>query len=182
MLRLSLKIQKFLFEQLWQYTIVVAFVVFMAWLLDKPTEAILFIISHIIIRARFDKQYHCGKTAICIVTTLTIACFGILSALPLSLSLLSTVPICFFVSWVGYIAQDRLDLMTYRKLFTKKEELIEKCSKLNYNPLKTEIAIKFFINKEKPKDVWLWLCETQENPMEWDSVKNLKYKMKKDLF
>jgi hypothetical protein len=161
---------------------VVAFVVFMAWLLDKPIEAILFIISHIIIRARFDKQYHCGKTAICIVTTLTIACFGILSALPLSLSLLSTVPICFFVSWVGYLAQDRLDLIEYKKKSNFKDEIIRKCNDLNYNLLKTEIAIRFFVNKEKPKDVWLWLCQTQDNPMEWDSVKNLKYKMKKDLF
>ena len=66
--------------------------------------------------------------------------------------------------------------------YTEKEQLVEKCRKLKYNSLKTQMAIKFFIENEKPKDVWLWLCETQENPMEWDSVKNLKYKMKKDLF
>ena len=65
---------------------------------------------------------------------------------------------------------------------TEKDKLIELCKKHNYNELKTQMAIKFFVDKEKPKDVWLWLCETQENPMEWDSVKHLKYRMKKQLF
>jgi len=48
----------------------------------------------------------------------------------------------------------------------------------NYNELKTEMAIKFFYDKEKPKDVWLWLCETQDNPVDWESVKKIKYRMK----
>jgi hypothetical protein len=58
----------------------------------------------------FDKQYHCGTTALCLSLTLIVAFFGILYTLPLSISLLSTIPICWFISWIGYIAQDRLDL------------------------------------------------------------------------
>lgn len=65
---------------------------------------------------------------------------------------------------------------------TEKDKLIELCKKHNYNELKTQMAIKFFVDKEKPKDVWLWLCETQDNPIEWDSVKTMKYRMKKQLF
>ena len=75
--------------------------------------------------------------------------------------------------------QEYIDL---KHKYGAKEELIDKCRQLKYNSLKTEIAVKFFIDNEKPKDVWLWLCETQEHPIEWDSVKKLKYKMKKDLF
>lgn len=63
-----------------------------------------------------------------------------------------------------------------------KETLIEKCKSLNYNELKTEMAIKFFIDKEKPRDVWLWLLETKKSDVEWDSVKKTKYRMKKELF
>ena len=65
---------------------------------------------------------------------------------------------------------------------TEKDKLIELCKKHNYNELKTQMAIKFFVDKEKPKDVWLWLCETQGNPLSWDYVKNLKSLMKKQLF
>lgn len=63
-----------------------------------------------------------------------------------------------------------------------KNEFIKLCKQHNYNELKTQIAIKFFIDKEKPKDVWLWLCETQTNTVEWDSVRKTKYRMKKELF
>lgn len=81
-----------------------------------------------------------------------------------------------------------MDLIAYNKKLketptqTEREKFIEKCKAIGYNELKCEMAIKFFLENEKPKDVWLWLCDTQENPMEWDSVKKLKYRMKKDLF
>ena len=65
---------------------------------------------------------------------------------------------------------------------TEKDKLIELCKKHNYNELKTQIAIKFFVDKEKPKDVWVWLCDEQNYDIEWDSVKTMKYRMKKQLF
>lgn len=187
-MKLRLKIEKFLTEQLWQLLLVVAFVVFCAWIFDKYVQALMFCVAHIIIRQEFYKQYHCGTTALCLFTTLTIAFFGIMTVLPLTISILSTVPMCFFICWVGYIAQDRIDLIAYNKKLkemptqTEREKFIEKCKAIGYNELKCEMAVKFFLENEKPKDVWLWLCDTQENPMEWDSVKKIKYRMKKDLF
>jgi hypothetical protein len=63
-----------------------------------------------------------------------------------------------------------------------KDAFIEKCKKLGYNELKTQMAIKFFVDKEKPREVWLWLMETKQSDIEWDSVKKIKYRMKKELF
>lgn len=122
------------------------------------------------------------------MTTLSVAFFGIMTTMAVAVSLLSTIPICFGISWVGFIAQDRLDLLIVNQKLRENtklsptEELIARCKAHNYNDLKTQMAIKFFINKETPKDVWLWLCETQDFPMEWDSVKKTKYRMKKELF
>lgn len=187
-MKTRLKIERFFTEQLWQHCIVVAFVFSCAWLFNKYAEAVMFCLSHFFIRKPFEKQYHCGTTAICLMTTLTIAFFGIATVLPVAASLLSTVPICFGISWVGYIAQDRLDLYVVNKKLREgnakspTEELIARCKAHNYNELKTQMAVRFFILKEKPKDVWLWLCKTQEFPMEWDSVKHTKYIMKKELF
>jgi hypothetical protein len=65
---------------------------------------------------------------------------------------------------------------------TEKDKLIALCKKYNYNELKTQLAIKFFVDKEKPKDVWVWLCDEQNYDIEWDSVKTMKYRMKKQLF
>ena len=57
----------------------------------------------------------------------------------------------------------------------------DKCMALKYDLTKTEIAYKFFILNEKPMTVWLWLLETHKSDMEYDSLKHLKYKMKKQL-
>ena len=111
----ELKIEKFFKEQLWQFTLVIAFVFLCAWIFNKYIEATMFCVSHIVIRKYFDKQYHCGTTATCMFITLSIAFFGILYTLPLTLSLLSTIPICYLISWVGYIVQDRIDQIAENK-------------------------------------------------------------------
>ena len=109
------KLKFFFKHQLWQHLLVVAFVSFCAWIFYKPCEAVMFCIAHIVVRKHFDKQYHCGTTALCTITTLTIAFFGIATILPVTISLLSTIPISCFISWVGYIAQDRIDIIKKRK-------------------------------------------------------------------
>lgn len=111
----KLKIEKFLKEQLWQFTVVIAFVFICAWLFNKYIEATMFCVAHIVIRKHFDKQYHCGTTATCMFTTLSVAFFGILYTFPLALSLLSTIPICYLISWVGYVVQDRIDTLAENK-------------------------------------------------------------------
>ena len=55
----------------------------------------------------------------------------------------------------------------------------EKCKALKLDPLKTEIAYKFFIKNEKPMSVWLWLLENKKADWEYDTVKHLRYKLKK---
>lgn len=57
----------------------------------------------------------------------------------------------------------------------------EKCKKLKLDPLKTELAYKFFIENEKTQKVWLWLLETKKADWEYDTVKNLRYKLKKEF-
>ena len=55
----------------------------------------------------------------------------------------------------------------------------DKCHALKLGPLKTEIAYKFFIENEKPQAVWLWLLETKKADWSWDTVKHLRWKLKK---
>ncbi len=171
-----LSIEKLFKEQLWQHLLVVAFVLLCAWIFDKYFEAIMFCVAHYFIRKTFDKQYHCGTTAICLTMTLTIAFFGIASILPVAVSLLCTVPMCCFISWVGYIAQDRLDVLALNKKLkeiycNEKEDLLVKCRKANLSQRDTEIAVMYFYEKKTPKEIWLWLCEHKVyEPIEWDSV------------
>ena len=108
-LEVKLKIEKLFKETLWQYVIIIAILCLLGWLFDKPIETVMFCVAHIVIRKQFDKQYHCNTTAKCLSLTLTIALFGIAVCLPLSISLLSAIPLCFIIAAVGYVVQDRLD-------------------------------------------------------------------------
>ena len=70
--------------------------------------------------------------------------------------------------------------MKITKTFTE-DEFILVCRTLNYNNKKTQIAIKFFVYKWGIEEVWEWLCETKQNPPEYDSLKKMKNRIKKDL-
>ena len=173
---LLLKIEKFFVEQLWQLLLVGAFVFICAWLVDKYAEAVMFCVAHVVIRQHFEKQYHCRTTGLCLITTLTIAFFGIASILPVAISLLSTVPICWFISWVGYLAQDRMDALALNKKLKalycdEKVAFLMKCRNARLSERDTELALMYFYEHKKPKEIWLWLCEQNRYEIiEWDSI------------
>lgn len=189
---IQLKIEKFFKEQLWQFLIIFAFVFFCAWLFNKYVEAVLFCISHTVIRMLFDKQYHCGTTALCLFTTLTIAFFGIMYTLPIAVSLLSTIPICFFIAWVGYIVQDRIDcLLIIKKLKSKtiwqmeENELAEYCFAKGVRGDMLEFVVMVVIYQMKYEEIgkklgyavdtlkdWSPICKAKLGITSWKQHKN----------
>ena len=107
----KLRLERFIKEQLWVYLIVLSTIAFCAWIFNRWIEGAMIIISHHCIRNAFDKQFHFNKTAYCLILTLSIIWFAIPISLPITASLLSSIPISFLICFVGFIAQDRVDLM-----------------------------------------------------------------------
>ena len=107
---LKLKLEKFFVEQMWVYLIVICSILLCAWIFDRWIESILFVIAHIGIRRAFNKQFHFNKTAYCLCLTLAIIWFAIPITLPLATSLLSGIPIAFLICFVGFLAQDLVDI------------------------------------------------------------------------
>lgn len=121
---------------------------------------------------------HFDTTQKCVsVTTLTLLFAIGIVCLPKNISLIWSVLIGALIPLLMYAESLLFDVK-----ISDKDKLIALCKAHGYNELKTQMAVKFFIDKEKPREVWLWLCETQDNPVEWDTVKKIKYRMKKDLF
>lgn len=150
--------------------------------MDKLLIAPPLIVAFRLTRVKIEQKYavlHLATISACMCASTAICWFGTYISLPQTISLISNIMVGVIFAIATWKIQEYIDL---KHKYGAKEELIDKCRQLKYNSLKTEIAVKFFIENEKPKDVWLWLCETQEHPIEWDSVKKLKYKMKKDLF
>ena len=153
-----------------------------AWIIDKTLLAPPLIISFRLIRLKIETKYdvlHMANVLTCMIVSTAICVFGLYISLPETISFISNIIVGVGFAIITWHIQDIINL---KKSLNAKDNLIARCKEHNYDELKTQIAVKFFIDKEKPKQVWIWLCETQKYPMEWDSVKNLKYKMKKDLF
>ena len=78
-----------------------------AIIFQKYIEAIMFFFSHWFIREQFPKQYHHIVPAICRTITACVMFFGISFVLPVEWSLLSAIPICYFISWIGFLKKER---------------------------------------------------------------------------
>lgn len=159
-IRLKLKLEKFIKEEAWQLLLVIAFIFACGWIFDKIIVAVQFAIAHTIIRPRFEKQYHAKKTYLCMFLTLTISFFGIASCLPLSVSLLSCIPVCWFISWIGYIAQDRMDCYkTITKLKSKtiwqmtENELVDYCYAKGVRGDMLEFVVMILIHQMKYEEI-----------------------------
>ena len=175
-----------------------------ALLLNKWFEGLFFFVCHWMIREQFPKQYHHIVPAMCRTLTSIIFFFGVISILPFDISLLSAIPICYFISWIGFVKKnsDDLEVENYRSYETivelkqqvleldnklskydnPKQEIMDKCLKAKLSKRDTEIAIKYFYEHNTPQEIWLWLCQNKEyDTIDWDSVYKLLTRIGKKL-
>lgn len=124
------------------------------------------------------KIKHFSNPVRCImVTTLTFSFAIAICCIPRYISVIWAALIGALIPVLMYV-----ESLLFDPVVRDVDWLLARCRALNYNPLKTQMAIKFFQKREKPREVWLWLCETQTYPMEWESVRKTKYRMKKEIF
>ena len=147
-------------------------------IIGKILETIFMFIGYFSTVFVVPRIKHFDTTQKCVsVTTLTLLFAIGIVCLPKNISLIWSVLIGALIPLLMYAESLLFDVK-----ISDKDKLIALCKAHGYNELKTEMAIKFFIDKEKPKDVWLWLLETKKSDIEWDSVRRLKCIMKKELF
>ena len=160
-----------------------------AWIFNKWFEGIIFFICHWLIREQFPKQYHHIIPSMCRVITSVVFFFGVSFILPFTLSLLSAIPINYFIGWVGFTKKQADTYQTkYERLKAKLEkddnflvdyctetELIRRCNQINLSKENTELAIEFFIKKTKQSDIADKLCIDEA------SVRIRKHRLKEKL-
>lgn len=132
----------------------------------------MLIISHHCIRISFDKQFHFNKTAYCLILTLGIVWFAVPITLPLTTSLLSSIPIAFLICFFGYLAQDRVDAkqdiknleryvlelvrkINYKDIYSmSEEELYNHCRSCGLNEDDCKIAYFVIIERLQGKELY----------------------------
>ena len=165
-----------------------------ALIFGKWFEAIIFLLCHTLIRPQFKRQYHHIVPEICREITGAVAFFGICFTLPIEISLLSAIPINYIIAWVGHIkaSSDYYEIKCIKlkeKYCTEKIDIETKCRNANLGERDTIIALMYYYEHKKPKEIWLWLCQQNKyEQIEWDSLyiilwrigKKLNKKLKKD--
>ena len=165
-----------------------------AIIFGKYLEALTFLIAHTLIRPQFERQYHHIISAICREITGIVFFFGIVMSLPISISLVSAIPINYLVGWIGDVTatrdfyevqcntmKARLDKLL-EKLKDPKEEILARCREAKLSARDTEIALLYYCDRKTPKDIWLWLSESKlYESIEWDSVYRLLWTIGKKL-
>lgn len=160
-----------------------------SWLFDKWVEGIVFFICHWLIREQFSRQYHHIIPAMCRLITSVTFFFGVSFILPFALSLLSAIPINYFVGWVGFTKKtaDYFEVK-YENLKAEiekskefdvdtctEEQLVARCRELGMKKEQVDLAIEFFIRKTSRKDL------AEKYYIETDSIKKRKQRMRTKL-
>ena len=139
LIKFKIKLRDFIVDKLLVYLTVFTAIAMVSYIFDKWIEGIMFCVSHTVIRTLFDKQFHFRKTAYCLSLTLVIIWFAIPATFSVELSLLSSIPIAFAISMIGFIAQDRIDLQAEVKRL--EQHCVELMQKLSVNNVKDIYAM-----------------------------------------
>lgn len=142
------------------------------------------------IRIKFDDTYHSSSWKHCKFWTRTMLCSGVfvLWILPIKYTLFNALALAFICCLILYLVaietnekkglQAELKALKESLEQTPKQLLIDKCKNANLSKRDTEIAILYYIDKWKPKEIWLWLCQSKEyEHIEWDSVHQLLWRI-----
>ena len=158
-----------------------------ALIFGKWLEAIIFILAHTLIRPQYPRQYHHIVPAVCRIISACVLFFGVSFILPLELSLLSAVPINYFISWVGKVKADAdyyemACNMLRERVADTREVLLINCRKASLSERDTKIALMYYYEKQTPKDIWLWLCQQKTyEQVEWNTVYQILWRIGKKL-
>ena len=145
---------------------------------DKTIETYFMIGGYFSTRFAVPKIKHFNSNQQCVsISTMTLSFAIAIICVPKSVSIIWNIAVGCCIPLIMYA-----ESLLFDPVVSDEDKMIEICKSHNYTELKTQIAVKFFVEKKTPKEVWEWLCETQENPIIWDSVRQMKWRMKKELF
>lgn len=161
-------------------------------------DCFVFYLPFWFIRINFADTYHSDSWKHCKKWTRIMLCVGVvvLWLLPVRYSLFNGLFVAFACCLVLYLVslevnEKKLIKKQNEELFNQisdlldkqsdpKERLLKLCEEENISERDTKIAIMYYIDRMKPKQIWDWLCDNRED-MEWGSVYKLLNRLNKKI-
>ena len=161
-------------------------------------DCLVFYIPFWFIRINFADTYHSDSWKHCKMWTRIMLCTGVfvMWALPIPYTLFNGLFVAFVCCLILYLValetnEKKRIIKENQALYAQVEELLEKtnspeqkildiCKQEHINARNTKVAIMYYIERRTPKDIWMWLCDNNEN-MELDSVYKLLNRLNKKI-
>ena len=161
-------------------------------------DCFVFYLPFWFIRINFADTYHSDSWKHCKKWTRIMLCVGVvvLWLLPVRYSLFNGLFVAFACCLVLYLVslevnEKKLIKKQNEELFNQisellnkqsdpKERLLKVCEEENISERDTKIAIMYYIDRMKPKQIWDWLCDNRED-MELGSVYKLLNRLNKKI-
>lgn len=161
-------------------------------------ECFVFYVPFWYIRINFAATYHSNNWNHCKMWTRIMLCVGVfvLWLLPIPYTLFNGLFVVFGCCLVLYLVA--LESSEKKRLIKENEEmhrqitellakevspkdrLLQLCEEKCVSERDTKVAVMYYIDRMKPKQIWLWLCENNQQ-MEYDSVYTLLNRLNKKL-
>ena len=161
-------------------------------------DCFVFYLPFWFIRINFADTYHSDSWKHCKKWTRIMLCVGVvvLWLLPVRYSLFNGLFVAFACCLVLYLVslevnEKKLIKKQNEELFNQISELLDKqsdpkerllklCEEENISERDTKIAVMYYIERMKPKQIWDWLCDNRED-MELGSVYKLLNRLNKKI-
>lgn len=161
-------------------------------------DCFVFYVPFWYIRINFADTYHSDNWNHCKMWTRIMLCAGVfvLWLLPVQYTLFNGLFVAFVCCLVLYLValesadkrrvskeneemrQQLTELLA--KEISPKDKLLQLCEEKCISERDTKVAVMYYIDRMKPKQIWQWLCENHEQ-MELDSVYILLNRLNKKL-
>lgn len=171
------------------HILVMGNVAIFSFIFNKWIEAIIFLVEFFSLRYKFPTTFHAKSIVHCmLITNIMFVLSIILSPYAYTYIFGGLVFACldafilYYIQTKEHLKQEKecaenlvADLTD--KLKEKENPLdtfLDKCRLAKLSKRDTEIAVKYYIEKWQPKEIWIWLSNHKEyESIEWDSVYRL---------
>lgn len=179
------------------HILVMSGVAIISFIFNKWIEAILFLTAFFSLRYKFPTTFHSKSIVYCMIITNSMFMLSIVLCPYTNAYVFGALVFAYLDTFILWFIQSKEILKQdkecaewfARELIFQlgqyqnpKDELLLKCKKANLSKRDTEIAVKYYIEKMSPKDIWIWLSKSNEyETIEWDSVHQLLWRIGKKI-
>jgi hypothetical protein len=183
--KIKFKLKSFI-AMLPYHFLVMGSVAIFALIFAKWIEAVLFLVAFFALRYKHPTTFHAKSIVTCMVITNLMFALSVVVCPYADTYIFGALVFAYLDTFILWYVQTK-EILKAQKEYAEQvaaelrvrleelenptQEIIEKCRKAKLSRRDTEIAIKYFVEKNTPKEIWLWICESIEyDNIEWDSV------------